>query len=211
MVLSIRVCTARGRVHVSAGESFARVCVHMAVCKAGAVLVSSCTWLCKGMGCTHVCVCMNTNACIKVFAQGFWVLHTLACTRMECAHRAVQGCACTCVNAQVCVRRSLCTWVYGSAHIRTHRCACKRAVEAPGNGRYLGAAELPPECWRAQGREAQLRSTALCTTACRTARSADRTRTQRHSRHCKGNSSIPAATVTGRQALGRAARQRDAL
>ncbi len=39
MVLSIRVCTARGRVHVSAGESFARVCVQMAMCKAGAALI----------------------------------------------------------------------------------------------------------------------------------------------------------------------------
>ena len=51
------------------------VCVHMAVCKAGAVLVSSCTWLCKRMGCTHVCVCMNTAVCIKVFAQGLLVMH----------------------------------------------------------------------------------------------------------------------------------------
>ena len=46
-----------------------------------------------------------------------------------------------CVNAQVCVRGSLCTWVYGSAHIRAHRCTCKGAAEAPGN-RFLGALEL---------------------------------------------------------------------
>ena len=89
--LHVGVCT------VSVGESFARVCVQMAVCKARAALVSLCTWVCRRMVCTHVCVCMNTNACIKVFAQGCWVLHTLACTRIECAHRAVQGCAYTCV------------------------------------------------------------------------------------------------------------------
>ena len=31
------------------------------------------------------------------FAQGLLLLHTFACTWMECAHRSVQGCVCTCV------------------------------------------------------------------------------------------------------------------
>ena len=179
------------------GWSCARVFVHVVVQRDG----------------VHACVCVHEHRCV----------HQGLCTRLlgfahTCVHTngvRTQGCARmrlhVCVNAQVCVQGNLCTWVYGSAHIPAHRCACKGAAEAPGNRRFLGAAQLLPECWRAQGREAQLRSTALCTTACRTARSADRTRTQRHSRHLKGNSSIPAATVTGRQALGRAARQRDAL
>ena len=73
------------------------------------------------------------------------------------------------VNAQVCVWGSLCTWVCGSAHLRARRCGCRGAAEVPGNRRFLGEAELTRECWRAQGREAQLHSTALGTTACRMA------------------------------------------
>ena len=161
----------------------------------------------------YACVCMHEHGrvhqglCTRPFVLSHFCVPVDGVRTYSCARMHLH----VCVNAQVCVRRSLCTWVYGSAHFCAHRCACKGAAEAPGNRRFLGAAQLLPECWRAQGREAQLRSTALCTTACRTARSADRTRTQRHSRHCKGNSSIPAGAVTGRQALGRAARQRDAL
>ena len=179
------------------GQSSTRVVVHVGVQRDG----------------VHACVCMHEHGrvhqglCTRPFVLSHFCVHMDGACTYGCARMHLH----VCVNAQVCVQGNLCTWVYGSAHIPAHRCACKGAAEAPGNRRFLGAAQLPPECWRAQGREAQLRSTALCTTACRTARSADRTRTQRHSRHCKGNSSIPAGTVTGRQALGRAARQRDAL
>ena len=133
----------------------------MSVCAHGCVQVCSCALVLLHVGVqsdesAHVCLYMNTDVCIKVFAHGCVFFHTFACTWVECACRCARMCLHVHVNAQVCVRGSLCTWVCGSAHLCARRCVCRGAAEVPGNRRFLEEVELTRECWRAQGREAGL-------------------------------------------------------
>ena len=59
------------------------VCVHMAVCKAGAALVSSCTWVCKGMGFYYFLV--STIFSLHSFHR---IIESL---RLEKTHRIIQS------------------------------------------------------------------------------------------------------------------------
>ena len=82
--------------------------------------------------------------------------------------------------ARVCLWVCAGVWIHVRVHVQgcVHVSACfftrvcvHRGAPALPQKSFLGEAELTQDCWRAQGWEVQLCSTARCTAACRTARS----------------------------------------
>ena len=103
--------------------------------------------------CVHACRCMCSWMSAKVFL-----------------HMCARVCLWVCAGVWIHVRVHVQGCVHVSACFFTRVCVHRGAPALPQKS-FLGEAELTRDCWRAQGREVQLCSTARCTAACRTARS----------------------------------------
>ena len=98
------------------------VCVHMAVCKAGAALVSSCTWVCKGMGlntCACICMCASWSACTRLCGFALICMHTDGVCTGLCKDVIARWCEC----AGMYVAKSLHMGVWIYTHVHSDSCA----------------------------------------------------------------------------------------
>lgn len=140
-------------VHVCAKVGL-QMCAYISVCVCQEVFEHGCVIL---HVCVHACRCM----CVPMDVSKGDLAHVCMCLSVGVC-RCVDTCPCACtgVCANQCLHVSACFFI----------CVCMhRGAPALPWKSFLGKAELTQEYWRAQGREVQLHSTALCTTAYRTA------------------------------------------
>ena len=149
-------------------------CTHVAVCTQEC---KGCACVCKGRleMCAYRSLCLNMDVsfCTRVY------MHVDVCVLMDVS-KGVLAHVCTClpvgvcrcVDTHACARTGVCAnrCLHVSACFFTRVCV-HRGAPALTQKSFLGEAELTQDCWRAQGWEVQLCSTARCTAACRTARS----------------------------------------
>lgn len=111
--------------------------------------------------CTRVY--MHVDVCVLMDVSKGVLAHVCTCLPVG---------VCRCVDTHACARTGVCAnrCLHVSACFFTRMCVHRGAPALPQKS-FLGEAELTRDCWRAQGREVQLCSTARCTAACRTARS----------------------------------------
>ena len=102
------------------------VCVHMAVCKAGAALVSSCTWVCKGMGlhtCACICMCASWSACTRLCGFALICMHTDGVCTGLCKDVIARWCECAGMYAGKSLHMGV-WFTHMCIQIRVQGCAC---------------------------------------------------------------------------------------